>query len=208
MGEAASAPSRGQLRPRPPASGASVRSHKAAVRPQATMAMARATKPSTRRRRCVLRAPWPSSQNGSRRERLDHAVPPWGSCRSRRPRRRSADRRAIIASRSPVDQPDDGTSDRAPNGSAPAAMAAPTLAEGRDDVAPVGLELGLLVAVHEVEVELVDAGIGELAQLGDVVLGRTRARRTGRSPRRRRTPRWTSRPRRGGGSRSPSRSRM
>ena len=45
-------------------------------------------------------------------------------------------------------------------------------AEGRDDVAPVGLELGFLVAVHEIQVELVDAGLGELVQLGDVLLGR------------------------------------
>ena len=47
-----------------------------------------------------------------------------------------------------------------------------TSAHGRDDVAAVGLELVLLVAVHEVEVELVDAGRGELAQLGDVLVDR------------------------------------
>jgi hypothetical protein len=47
----------------------------------------------------------------------------------------------------------------------------PRLAERRDDVRPVGLELGFLVAIHEVQVELVDAGIRELAQLGDLLIG-------------------------------------
>src|SRR6478736_1049901 len=46
------------------------------------------------------------------------------------------------------------------------------LREGGDDVAPVGLELGFLVAIHEIQVELVDAGLGELVQLGDVLLRR------------------------------------
>ena len=46
------------------------------------------------------------------------------------------------------------------------------VAQGRDDVAPVDLELGFLVTVHQVEVELVDAGILELAQLRDVVVDR------------------------------------
>ena len=109
MGEAASAPPRGQCRPSASARGASVRSHSAAVTPQATMAMASATKPSTRRRRCVLRAPLPSSQNGSRRNDSDHAVPPWGLVSlttTAAPQRRPS---VMVASGSPVDQPDDGT---------------------------------------------------------------------------------------------------
>src|SRR3990170_877266 len=40
----------------------------------------------------------------------------------------------------------------------------------RDDLAAVDLDLLLLVAVHEVEVELVDAGRGQFAQLADVVV--------------------------------------
>src|SRR5213593_2350791 len=44
-------------------------------------------------------------------------------------------------------------------------------AERGDDVASVGLELRLFVAVHEVEVELVDTGVGELAELGDLLVG-------------------------------------
>ena len=43
--------------------------------------------------------------------------------------------------------------------------------ERGDDVAAVGLQLGLLVAVHEVQVELVDPGLRQLAQLGDVLVG-------------------------------------
>ena len=76
--------------------------------------------------------------------------------------------------------------------------------DGGDDVPAVGLHLGLLVAVHQVQVELVHAGVGELAQLRDVVLDGARGRRTDPSPRRRRTRHSTSRPRRDGGSRSRS----
>ena len=118
MDEAASAPSRGQCRPSASINGESARSHSAAVTPQATIAMASATNPSNRRRRCVRRAPLPSSQNGSAAKRSDHPVPPWGLCRVPRPRRRSADRPVMVASGSPVDQPDDGTMTSSRTGSA------------------------------------------------------------------------------------------
>ena len=38
------------------------------------------------------------------------------------------------------------------------------LAQGRDDLPTVGLQLGLFVAAHEVEVEVVDAGRLQLVQ--------------------------------------------
>src|SRR6185503_10879137 len=44
-------------------------------------------------------------------------------------------------------------------------------AHGRNDVPPVQLELLLLVAVHQVQVELIDAGPLELAEPDEVVLG-------------------------------------
>jgi hypothetical protein len=47
----------------------------------------------------------------------------------------------------------------------------PGLPHGGDDVGPVGLDLRFLVAVHEIEVEVVDAGVGELAELGDLLVG-------------------------------------
>src|SRR5215204_4221783 len=43
---------------------------------------------------------------------------------------------------------------------------------GRDDVPPVQLELLLLVAVHQVQVELIDAGPLELAEPDEMVVGR------------------------------------
>ena len=46
------------------------------------------------------------------------------------------------------------------------------LSERWDDVLPVGLDLFLLVAVHQVEVELVDARDLQLAQLGHMLVGR------------------------------------
>src|SRR5918992_505928 len=46
------------------------------------------------------------------------------------------------------------------------------VAQRRNDLATVDFELLLLVAVHEVDVELVDAGVGELPQLGDLLVGR------------------------------------
>ena len=46
-----------------------------------------------------------------------------------------------------------------------------SVAHGGDHVAAVRRQLGLLVTVHEVEVELVDAGVGQLAELGDVLVG-------------------------------------
>ena len=45
------------------------------------------------------------------------------------------------------------------------------LPERRDDVLRVGLYLLLLVAVHQVEVELIDAGIGELVEFRDMFIG-------------------------------------
>src|SRR5436190_22567006 len=44
--------------------------------------------------------------------------------------------------------------------------------QGRDDLQAVDLEDGLLVAVHQVDVELVDPHLGEPAELRDVVVDR------------------------------------
>ena len=77
------------------------------------------------------------------------------------------------------------------------------VAERRDDVLPVELQLLLLVPVHEVEVELVDAGLGQRRAAARCAAPARRRGRTGRRSRRSRTTRSTSPPRRGGGSRSP-----
>ena len=57
----------------------------------------------------------------------------------------------------------------------------------RDHVPAVGLELGLLVAVHQVQVELVDAGRRPARAAWRRGRRPSRGRRTGRSPRRRRS---------------------
>ena len=163
-----------QVSPSPCATGASVRSHSATVSPHAAMASASAIPLSTRSRRCVRRAPVPSSQNGSDRVAVvGSSGPPGLRLAVARPGRGAAAPSTEV-SRSP-----------APLTSLTMGLATVGRSrESRDDVAAVRLELGLFVAVHQVEVELVDAGRRELVQLGDVLLGRRPGRRTGRSPRR------------------------
>ena len=162
-----------------------------------------ALRPGRRLRSRGRPAPSVPARVAARVESCDHRVPPRGAASRSSTALRRRSRRSSLHLRARL-----RTVTSLTIGARTSPVGPESAANGRDDVAAVGLELGLLVAVHQVEVELVDAGVGELAQLGDVLVGASRGRRTGRSPRRRRTPRSTSRPRRGGGSRSPSRSRM
>ena len=149
-----------------------MRSQAAAVSPQATTAMANAKSDvirggSASALRRALRGPTTGHGVAGRRSFDAYSS---GRLRARRARRNGRALTDIVRRGCGPDQPDlrgraggsDGTGD-SPGWSALAP-------HGRDHVPAVGLDLVLLVAVHQVEVELVDAGVGELAKFRDVLV--------------------------------------